>query len=111
MAKIQCSVWNNGGAAWGLKVLGGLCVRELYFHPAQSPVFIELDGALSPVNVKKRSLWTEDCGKLISIDLRKWIMKNGLATEDRVWLEIVEPYHRFKAVVMQVEIPVNEIAS
>lgn len=111
MARIECSVWNNGGAAWGLKVLGGLRVRKLYFHPARSPVFLELGGALSPINVKKKSFWTEDCGELISVELREWIMKKGLATGDRVWLEIVEPYHRFKAVVVQVALPVNEIAS
>ena len=37
-------------------------------------------------------------------------MKNGLVTGDRVWLEIVKPYHTFKAVPMQATLSTKGIA-
>jgi hypothetical protein len=96
--KIECSVWNNGGKGWGLKVLGGLDVRERHFRRTHSPILIDLDGTHFPFNIDKESFWTPPCGELIGVALRNWIAKNGLNSGNRVWLEIVTPYKIFKAV-------------
>lgn len=106
MNRIECSVWNNGAKGWGLKVLGGLEIRELHFRRGLSPVQIALDGTLFPFNIDKKSFWTPGCGELIKVPLRNWIIGNGLKSGDRVWLEILKPYRVFKAVL-----PSKEIAS
>lgn len=67
----------------------------------KSPILVELDGTLFPVNIDKESFWKGNCGELISVALRDWIEKNFLTTRDRVWLEVVERYHTFKAITMQ----------
>jgi hypothetical protein len=108
--RIECSVWNNGGTSWGLRVLGGPRARATHFHRNQKPILVELDGVLFPVNIDKKSFWIGNCGELISVALRDWIMKNLLTTGDRVWLEVVVPFHTFKAVAMQVALPAKEIA-
>ena len=109
MDKIECSVWNNGKKGWGLKVLGGPKVRRSYFDRAKSPVFVELDGTLFPCNIDKDSFWTKTCGELINVNLRNWITQNNLTHGDRVWLDILEPYRKFRAVRM--EAAMKEIAS
>ncbi|MGO9679839.1 MAG: hypothetical protein ACLPW4_21545 [Candidatus Sulfotelmatobacter sp.] len=98
MKRIECSVWNNGQDSWGLKILGGVEVRRPYFDRQRSPVLIELDGALCPCNIDKKSFWTQKCGELVSVHLRSWIMKNGLTHGDHVWLEILEPFQAFRVV-------------
>ena len=97
MNRIEYSVWNNGGNGWGLRILGGMRVRDAHFHRAYSPVQIDLDGTLFSFNIDKKSFWTASCGELIGVPLRKWVMGNGLASGDRVWLEILWPYQIFKA--------------
>jgi hypothetical protein len=97
MDKIECSVWNNGGRGWGLKVLGGTDVRRHHFRRGHSPVLIELDGTQYPFNIGKKSFWTPRCGELIGVPLRNWIEKHGLASGDRVWLETVISYKAYKA--------------
>jgi hypothetical protein len=104
MNRIECSVWNNGAKGWGLKVLGGLEVRKLHFRRSLSPVQIALEGILFPFNIDKKSFWTPECGELIKVPLRNWIIRNGLKSGDRVWLEILEPYRAFKAVLPSKEI-------
>lgn len=99
MERIECSVWNNGSTGWGLKVLGGAAVRKLYFRRDLSPIHISLDGTLVPINIDKKSFWTSGCGELIKVPLRNWIVRNGLKSGDRVWLEILKPYRVFKAVL------------
>jgi hypothetical protein len=98
MDTIECSVWNNGTETWGLKILGGLKVRQRYFQRSESPVDVELDGTVYPFNIDKKSFWTPKCGELLGVPLRNWIMRNGLKSGDRVWLEILQPYRCFKAV-------------
>jgi len=110
MDRIECSVWNNGGEGWGLKVLGGPTVRRTYFRPEQSPILLELDGSSFPVNIDKRSFWTRGCGELISSDLRGWIVKHQMTTGDRVWLEVLQPHQTFRAIRSQSELPAREIA-
>jgi len=97
MEKIECSVWSNGGDGWGLKILGGLTVRERHFHPDRSPIYLELDGASFPANIAKHSFWKPNCGEIICVPLRNWIKKHGLTTGDQVWLEIVEQHQMFRA--------------
>lgn len=98
--RIECSVWNNGGRGWGLRVLGGVDVCKRHFRPAQSPIYVELGGHLFPFNVAKKSFWT-GCGELIGVALRDWIAKNGLSTGDRVMLEVIKPYRTFRVVRMR----------
>ena len=98
MNRIECSVWNNGGMSWGLKILGGREVRSLHFDRTQSPVFVELDGTPFSFNIDKKSFWTSGCGEIIGVPLRTWIMKYGLTSGDRVWLEVMKPRQTFKAV-------------
>ena len=68
----------------GLRVLGGLEVRRSHFDRTLSPVFVELDGTPVPCNVDKDSFWKPECGELINIHLRRWIMRGGLKPRDRV---------------------------
>jgi len=97
MNKIECSVWNNGASGWGLKILGGLGMRKRHFQRTNSPILVELDGTLFPFNIDKKSFWTPRCGELIGIQLGEWIIKHGLKSGDRVWLEILKPFQTFKA--------------
>jgi hypothetical protein len=97
MEKIECSVWSNGGDGWGLRILGGLTVTERHFRPDHSPVYLELDGTSFPVNIAKDSFWKQTCGEMICVPLRDWIKKHGLRTADRVWLEVIEQDHLFRA--------------
>ena len=99
MNSIECSVWNNGGSGWGLRVLGGLKVRHLHFRRSHSPVLIELDGKWCDPNVDKDSFWNENCGELIRKPLSDWINKHNLRTGDLVWLEVLEPHKKFRAIL------------
>jgi hypothetical protein len=96
MPNIECSVWNNGREAWGLKVLGGIETRKRYFRREESPVSLELDGQPCLFNIDKKSFWTGTCVELIGVKLRDWIVKNGLKSGDRVILHVLEPYKVFK---------------
>jgi len=107
MTKLECSVWNNGGTGWGLKVLGGLEVRRTHFDRAQSPIVVELDGTPASFNIDKKSFWTQGCGEIISAPLRAWIMKHGLTSGDPVLLEVLKPYQTFKAMPHKVR-PMKE---
>jgi hypothetical protein len=110
MDRIECSVWNNGGNGWGLRVLGGPQVRRLHFRRKQSPIHVELGGTLFPFNINKKSFWTPNCGELIKVPLRNWIVRNGLRSGDRVWLEILEPHQTFRAVLAASTLPMKESA-
>jgi hypothetical protein len=100
MDRIECSVWNNGGTGWGLHILGGLPVCAIHFRCDKNPILVEINSALFPIRIDKPSFWKEGrrCGHIISVHLRKWFMENRLTTRDRVWLEVVEPFHKFKVV-------------
>lgn len=97
MHRLECSVWNNGSNGWGLKVLGGPGVRKTHFKRTQSPILVQLDGVEFPCNIDKDSFWTHQCGELINVHLRNWMKRNSLAQGEHVWLEILEPYRRFRA--------------
>ena len=78
------SAWNNGqhyrtGAGYGIKI----SIEELdtYFSRGWDSVVIELSGWTAPilVNVMKKSFWGATCRELISADIGRWLMVNGLA--------------------------------
>jgi hypothetical protein len=66
MARIECSVWTNGGNGWGLRVLGGTKIRKIHFDRHESPVRIEFGAEHCECNVDKDSFWNDSCGELIS---------------------------------------------
>lgn len=104
MDRIECSIWNNGATGWGFNILGGSKVRDSHFNRKQSPVYIDLDGSFYAFNVDKDSFWKntpQRCIHLININVKKWSDLHGLNTGDRVWLEILERYRRFRAVPME----------
>jgi hypothetical protein len=96
MERIECSVWNNGASGWGIKVLGGPAIRQRYFRRDLSPVLVEVDGSLQQMNVNKKSFWTQSCGELIHKSLREWKDRHQLETGDRVSLDVIESFRRFK---------------
>jgi hypothetical protein len=93
-ARIECSVWTNGRDSWGVRILGGLSVRQKHFHPQKSPVLVLIDGIEYPFNVAKHSFWTS-CGELIGKPLATWKRRHGLRSGTRVWLEVLQPQRRF----------------
>jgi hypothetical protein len=95
-ARLECSVWSNGGTGWGVKILGGTSVREAHFDRKLSPVVVEIDGIDVPVNIDKKSFWTRTCGELLRKPFEDYFKRNGLNTGDRVWLEIIQPKRRFR---------------
>ncbi|MGH9513421.1 MAG: hypothetical protein ACRD2U_14920 [Terriglobales bacterium] len=108
MDKIECSVWNNGGNGWGLKILGGLGARTTHFHRNLNPILVDLGDRSFHVNIDKKSFWTEACGELINEAFRDWFTRTRRTTGDRVWLEVVQPYRRFKVVEAQATAPAKE---
>ena len=78
------TAWTNGsplssGAGYGVKV--GYDDRSRYFHHEWKSVFVLLDGQPQPIeiNIAKKSFWTKTCGELISAEIGRWLIKNGLA--------------------------------
>jgi hypothetical protein len=96
MRRIECSVWNNGGQGWGVRVLGGPGARKLHFCPEVSPVVVEVDGLQQQFNVRKMSFWTKSCGELIGTSLREWKDRHALRRGDRVHLSVLEKFSRFR---------------
>jgi hypothetical protein len=78
MERVECSVWNNGGPGWGLRVLGGPKARRLHFDLAQEYVSVDLGGTCFRFNINKKSFWKRGCGELIGVPLRNWISQNDL---------------------------------
>lgn len=79
------TVWTNGsplasGAGYGLKV--DYNDRNQYFRHEWKTVHVFLEGQAQPaeINVAKKSFWTKTCGELISAEIGRWLMKNGLAS-------------------------------
>jgi len=93
--KLECSVWNNGANGWGIRVLGGVMVRQAHFRRDVGPIVVEVDGVEHHFNIDKNSFWTRSFGELIGRPLREWKGRHGLKSGDRVYLCIVEPYRRF----------------
>lgn len=96
METIECSVWNNGGNGWGLKILGGPEVGRKHFRRDVSPILVEVDGTTQEMNVDKKSFWTKSCGELIQNSLRNWKERHQLKSGDRASLHVIEPFRRFR---------------
>jgi hypothetical protein len=78
------TAWTNGsplpsGAGYGVKV--GYDDRNRYFRHEWKSVFLLLEGQSLPIeiNIAKKSFWTKTCGELISAEIGRWLIKNGLA--------------------------------
>jgi len=78
------TAWNNGqpyatGAGYGLKI--SRADRDLYFRREWKSVFVVLEGEtrLVEINIAKASLWGSTCRELISAEVGRWLIKNGLA--------------------------------
>jgi hypothetical protein len=78
------TAWNNGqhhptGAGYGLKI--DAADRERHFRREWKTVALVLEGGDAPVkvNVGKPSFWGKTCRELISAEIGRWLMKNGLA--------------------------------
>jgi hypothetical protein len=93
--------WTNGspltsGAGYGVKV--GYDDRSWYFRHDWKSVFVFLEGQTQPVeiNVAKKSFWTKTCGELISAEIGRWLIKNGLAPwpQDHPTKISLEPIYR-----------------
>jgi len=96
MTEIRCSVWNNGGSGWGLRILGGPSVRDTHFDRKERVVMVDLDGEEFPFNIDKGSFWRK-CPELIGWPLKNWFAAKGLRSGDRLWLRVVESKRRFRA--------------
>ncbi len=97
MERIECSVWNDRRAGWGLKVLGGTDVRRLNFDRSLGCIALILDGSEAWINIDKKSFWNETSGELISKNIGDYVARHNLKTSDRVWLRVIEPGARFMA--------------
>jgi hypothetical protein len=92
--RLECSVWTNGQNGWGVKILGGVEVRQLHLSRSLSPVTVVVDGVETPVNIDKASFWTPTCGELIHKNFKGVKDRHALNASDRVWLRILEPKRR-----------------
>lgn len=78
------TAWNNGnpaptGAGYGLKI--GIADRDRYFRREWKTVILVLEEHGTPVeiNVAKPSFWGKTCRELISAEVGRWLISNGLA--------------------------------
>jgi hypothetical protein len=76
--------WNNGhhhrnGNGYGIKISPS--DRDRYFKREWKLILVELEGESGAVeiNINKASFWNDACRELISVQLGKWMIKNGLA--------------------------------
>ena len=77
------TAWNDGkkyptGAGYGLKI--DAADRDRYFQREWKTVTLVLEGQGAPVevNVDKPSFWNKTCRELISAEVGRWLIKNGL---------------------------------
>ena len=78
------TAWNNGrhhatGAGYGLKI--NAADRDQYFRREWQSVILILEGedGTIEINVDKPSFWNASCRELISAEVGRWLLKNGLA--------------------------------
>ncbi|HMN61103.1 MAG TPA: hypothetical protein PJ988_12100 [Anaerolinea sp.] len=76
--------WNNGahsrtGIGYGFRVNHD--DRAQFFKPEWDEILLEIDGEAEPVKVAldKEAFWSEKGQDLVSVELGKWLRKNGLA--------------------------------
>ena len=77
------TAWSNGsprdtGAGYGLKLT--IEDRDAYFRRSwQSVAVVFPDGRETNVNVAKPSFWGLTCRELISAEIGRWLLAEGLA--------------------------------
>lgn len=78
------TAWNNSehhtsGGGYGVRVNAE--DRADFFERNWKTVQINMEGSSAwiEMNVAKKSFWRKDCGELISKEIGKWLIKNGLA--------------------------------
>ncbi len=78
------TAWNNGsyhksGAGYGVKL--DASDRDRFFQRSWKTIRLSLEGSsdVIEVNVAKSSFWGITCRELISIDIGRWLIGNGLA--------------------------------
>jgi hypothetical protein len=77
------TAWNNGsystsGAGYGVKL--DVNDRDRFFDRNWKTVHLLLEGsaAVVEVNIDKPSFWGTTCKELISAEIGRWLIKNGL---------------------------------
>lgn len=77
------TAWSNGspresGAGYGLKL--AIDDRDRYFERSWEGVTVVFpDGRKTDVNVAKPSFWGSTCRELISVEIGRWLLAEGLA--------------------------------
>jgi hypothetical protein len=81
---IKAVGWNNGkhhrtGAGYGLKI--SLEDRNQFFDRGWRVVQLHIAGTKEPINVNvdKSSFWKGTCRELLSLELGRWMIAEGLA--------------------------------
>lgn len=98
MNLFECSIWQNNGFR-GLTILGGPDQVRKVFRRAEKTVTVIFDGRREEFNIDKNSFWA-GCPHLIKeAAIRPWVLEHHLRPADRVWLEVVEPFKIFRAIV------------
>jgi hypothetical protein len=77
------TAWKGGtttknGGGYGVKL--NACDRDRYFQRDWKSVQLSLDGTsdVIKVNVAKPSFWNNTCRELISAEIGRWLICNGL---------------------------------
>jgi hypothetical protein len=82
--RLECSVWNNGRGAFGVKVLGGLSIRQAHFDRLCSPIIVNIDGIDVEVNIDKKTFWNQESGELIRRPFLDYFERHGLRKGDQL---------------------------
>lgn len=93
------TAWTNGkqtarGASYGLQI--NATDRDRYFQREWKTITLVLEGqsASVTINIAKSSFWNKTCRELISAEVGRWLVKNGLVP----WLKghppklVLEPF-------------------
>jgi hypothetical protein len=89
---MEATVWNNGSLGWGIRV--GNKNRGKYFSREQDIISVKIDGVNYAFELNP-SFWRKCCefrGKAI----KNWVERHNLKSGDKVELEVMEPYRKFK---------------
>ena len=78
------TAWNNGdhfksGAGYGVKL--DASDRDRFFQRDWKRIRLSLEGTsgVIEVNIAKPSFWGTTCRELISAEIGRWLIRNGLA--------------------------------
>ncbi len=84
LLKMIVTAWNNGshhesGAGYGVRVRG--LDRDRFVNREWGRLTLQLEGVPSPIaiNINKPSFWGDQCRELISREIGRWLISQGLA--------------------------------